>query len=92
MKALFEIFQDSDGSVSFMRVVGFLVVLSVVAKNFILSIKSGASLQFTNDELVVIGIIFGAKVAQKPFEKPAPIIITTPTHETTTTVLNDPKP
>jgi hypothetical protein len=81
MIRLTEILQDTDGTYSFVRILGCIIVLAVVGKNLILSVSTGTNLPFTNDDLLLIGIVFGSKVAQKPFEKPAPPVLTDSVNE-----------
>ncbi len=67
-----QMLSESDGSPSSMRGFVLLIVLGVVAKNVYLSIKTGANVNFTFEEVGLITASLGIKAFQKSKEQPQP--------------------
>jgi len=71
MNFLASMLSDGAGNTSTLRVVILLFVAYVLALHLALSVKTGAMVPFTGDELSLLGILLGTKLVQNQQEKNA---------------------
>ena len=64
MKALLSMFGDGSGSLSMMRLVTLLVILTVLIPKAVISIRTGVAPVFTPADMEIIGLALGAKLLQ----------------------------
>lgn len=68
LKVLSSALQDGEGNVSTMRIVVFLIILSVIVPKVVLSIKTGTPITWSADDMTMIGIALGGKLVQNKQE------------------------
>lgn len=70
--ALSELLSEGDGSLSFVRLAGLLIIGTIAAEHIVVTIKTGTPPPWDWQQLSAIGGALAAKVVQKPWETPAP--------------------